>query len=726
MSARSLLSLCISMASLSALAESSGPVELGAVSIVGSSQSIEQIAGSVHVIDSTDLEKFEYTDIQRVLASVPGVSFRNEDGYGLRPNISIRGTRDDRSGKITLMEDGVLIAPAPYSASSAYYFPSMGRISGVEVMKGASAIENGPYTIGGALNLLSTPIPYEQSGKVNIEYGEDNTSRAHGWVGDAKKNYGWLIEAQKMQSDGFDTIENADNDTGYDKEDIVAKFRVNTDRSSNVYQQLDLKLQYSTELSDQSYVGLTEADFASDPHQRYGLTQQDEMDNEHKEITLSYLLDFGQTQINTTGYFIEFKRDWFKVDKIGGDSISEVIDCANGGTCTDSDGVANNIASQDDAIAVLDGELAASVNIKHNNRSYESKGIQTQINHELTTGKIQHSIELGIRYHEDSEDRNQPTETWNQNDDGNLAYTSTAADSSPRFTSAKAWSAYISDDIAFGKIIMSPGVRIEDYKIEEEGDAANTTDQNVTLFGLGTTFQLNDSIALFAGIHEGHSPSLNKENSDPEEALNFELGSRYSNANLYSEATIFYSDYANLVGKCTSSSAVGNCDIGDTSNGGKATIQGLELLSKLSQKLNNGLSIPVSVTYTYTDATFDTSFSDNSGVWGAVTKDDRLPNLSDHQMQISLGLEALNTWGVDININYFSDTCSTAECNSGEEIDAYSVIDLAGRYQINPQTRIYANIDNLLDSEDVVARAPKNGARAQKPLTALMGVSYSF
>jgi Fe(3+) dicitrate transport protein len=99
--------------------------------------------------------------------------------------------------------------------------------------------------------------------------------------------------------------------------------------------------------------------------------------------------------------------------------------------------------------------------------------------------------------------------------------------------------------------------------------------------------------------------------------------------------------------------------------------------------------------------------------------------LSDHQLQLRSGLSK-EKWGLDVNLNYFSDTCSTAACGNNEEIDAYTVIDLAARYQLNRATKLYANVDNLLNSEDVVARAPKNGARAQKPLSFLMGVSHSF
>lgn len=695
-------------------------VALDSVSIIGGQVEALQVAGSAHVIDSEQLDKFEYTDIQRILSAVPGVSFRSEDGYGLRPNISLRGTRDDRSGKITLMEDGVLIAPAPYSASSAYYFPSMGRISGVEVMKGASAIANGPYTIGGALNVLSTPIPYSQSGKVNVEYGSDNTARVHGWVGDSKQNYGWLVEAQKHQSDGFDTIENASDDTGFNKDDVLAKFRVNTDRGADVYQQLDVKVQYSTELSDQTYVGLTEADFAQDAHERYGLTQQDEMDNEHSEFSLTHLVDFGSTQITTTAYMLDFKRDWFKVDKIGGEGINSVIDCANGGTC------GATFTTQADAIAVLHGEQAAAVTIKHNNREYESKGVQSKVNHLAQLGETEHKIEVGLRYHEDSASRYQPTETWNQSVGGTFEYVSTTAPTSSniRSTSATAWSVYATDDITNGALVLSPGVRVEDYKIEREGSASKVADEQVVLFGLGATYQLNDGLATFVGIHQGHSPAPNDGSSDPEEALNLELGARVNNENLQAEATIFVSDYSNLLGACTASGGAGDCTVGDSYNGGSALVQGLELLANTSTQVAGGLSVPMGITYTYTDATFQSTF-DDAALWGSVNKGDKLPSLSEHQLQLRTGLSK-EQWGLDVNLNYFSDTCSTAACASDEGIDAYTVIDLATRYQLTAKTKLYANVDNLLDSEDVVARAPKNGARAQKPLTLLLGVTHSF
>ena len=48
--------------------------------------------------------------MNNLLGQVPGVNVYQEDGFGLRPNISLRGTSPERSSKITIMEDGVLMA----------------------------------------------------------------------------------------------------------------------------------------------------------------------------------------------------------------------------------------------------------------------------------------------------------------------------------------------------------------------------------------------------------------------------------------------------------------------------------------------------------------------------------------------------------------------------------------------------------------------------------------
>ncbi len=99
-------------------------VIIRANTILGNQFVAKNRTGSAYYISSKELASFSATDISQVLSRVPGINFYEEDGFGLRPNLSIRGTSPQRSSKITLMEDGVLIAPAPYAGPAAYYFHS--------------------------------------------------------------------------------------------------------------------------------------------------------------------------------------------------------------------------------------------------------------------------------------------------------------------------------------------------------------------------------------------------------------------------------------------------------------------------------------------------------------------------------------------------------------------------------------------------------------------------
>jgi Fe(3+) dicitrate transport protein len=98
----------------------------------------KMLFGSGEYINNQRLSNLNQPDVNKVLRVVPGVNIRDEEGFGLRPNIGLRGTPVNRSAKITLMEDGILIAPAPYADPSAYYFPTFARMAGVEVLKGSS------------------------------------------------------------------------------------------------------------------------------------------------------------------------------------------------------------------------------------------------------------------------------------------------------------------------------------------------------------------------------------------------------------------------------------------------------------------------------------------------------------------------------------------------------------------------------------------------------------
>ena len=121
------------------VAATSEAVSLAPVTVVGDALNIPNIAGSAAVVDQQQIQRQTYTNPNRVFQQIPGVYVREEDGFGNFPNISLRGADGGRSSKATIMEDGVMMAPAPYSDPSAYYSPRVGRMSGV----GAQRVQPG-------------------------------------------------------------------------------------------------------------------------------------------------------------------------------------------------------------------------------------------------------------------------------------------------------------------------------------------------------------------------------------------------------------------------------------------------------------------------------------------------------------------------------------------------------------------------------------------------------
>ena len=556
------------------------------ITVVGSQAEAQGIAGSAHFIGQEDLEKFSYSDIQRIGREVPGVSIQVEDGYGLRPNISIRGVATERSGRITLLEDNVLIAPAPYSAPSAYYFPTAGRMYAFEVLKGPAAITQGPYTIGGALNMISTPIPDELQGMIMAEGGEDATYRVHAhYGGETGNGIGFLVETHQWGSDGFQNLDNNGGDTGLRLEDYTLKLRYAPTGSRH---QLDFKFQYADQDSEQSYLGLTDADFEQDAYRRYGVSELDNITTEHFQYILRYRLALTEDlNVSVTGYNNEHERNWFKTEGLDTDGSANaqelnrtswfnVIRAVNQGSSLGG-------LSPAELQGILDGTIdtaPGSIQLRSNAREYFSRGIQVNLNWTGDLGPTRHNLEIGVRYHEDEEDRLQRNSSYHQ-ENGRLVLDDPGllGNAGNRLQEAEAVSVHIYDQIEWGDWVFSPGIRYEDIdqkrtrwrdRGEQAGDRnifrdSRNNKTEVWLPGMGILYRISDDLTLLAGVHKGFTAPSNSPGVKEEQAINYELGLRYVSNGLHAEVIGFLSDYDNILGECTSSSGA-DCTVGDAFN----------------------------------------------------------------------------------------------------------------------------------------------------------------
>ena len=84
--------------------ESKSPADalMEEVYIFGDGNAPRTLPGSAALISAEQMRIEFANDINQVLKTVPGTYIREEDGYGLRPNIGIRGATSERSSKITL------------------------------------------------------------------------------------------------------------------------------------------------------------------------------------------------------------------------------------------------------------------------------------------------------------------------------------------------------------------------------------------------------------------------------------------------------------------------------------------------------------------------------------------------------------------------------------------------------------------------------------------------
>ena len=714
------------------------------VSILGQAVGVRDVAGGASVISAQELEQFVVTDVIRAIRRVPGVSLQVEDGFGLRPNISIRGTATERSSRITLMEDGVLIAPATYAAPSAYYFPTFGRVHSMEVLKGPASITQGPYTVGGALNLISTPIPDTRAGRVQAEAGSFDTWRVHAFYGDSSERASFLLETHQWQSDGYQNIDYSNLDTGLDKQDYLGKLRFDSDPDSDVQQSLEIKLQASKERSRQSYLGLVDADFAVDPLRRYAVSAMDEMDNDHQGVNATWRVAFNDhSALSVTAYNNDFRRAWYKTDGVdpdGSESVAAaqrlswaaVIDAINSG-----DTLAGRSPQQ--LQTLLDGADTAegAILLRNNAREYYARGIQFRADHQIDRGAASHFVQLGIRLHKDQEDRLQRDDSYHLlNAQLVLDDVGPEGGAGNRVQDAKAWAFYVQDRIEWQRWTFSPGLRYEtidlsrtDYNTKSANPGSRGADNlkgvrrnevDVWIPGLGLLYDLSDATRLVAGVHKGFSTPGNKPGVSPEESIDYELGLRTENDYFSLDLMGFFNDYDNLVGVCTNSSG-SDCEPGDSFNGEGVHIPGLEL-RLIAERQIGSWSVPLQLTYTWMDATFQSEF--DSEFFGHVRKGDPVPYVPQHQAWASVGLEK-GPFSAFLSANYVGDVCTTPACGALEKTQSATLFDLAAHYQLLQNLQLYAVAENLSDEIYIAGRQPY-GARANKPRSLTFGVLLEF
>lgn len=723
---KAMVALSLVVQTVSALAapeEKSGdPTALEEVLVTGGKNAIQTATGSAYLLDELVLEQFDFSDINQVLSSLPGVYIRQEDGFGLRPNIGLRGVTSERSQKITLMEDGVLIKPAPYSAPAAYYIPNIARMSAVEVVKGSESIQYGPNNVGGAINLATQPVPEQAEGFLDASLGSDGYRKYQAFYGNSGDHFGYWVDGLHYGSDGFKTLDDG-GDTGFYRNDLNAKLQWQYADLLGYEQLFTVKLGYARERADETYLGLTEADFEQNPYQRYAASQLAQFDSEHTQLHADHVIHFSESiKLNTKLYVNAFDRAWEKLDGfIDGVPVASVLSRPE-------------LFARE--LGILRGDIDSNatsseiLDITTNDRSYGSQGVQIKLDYQMARGAFDHHIEVGARFHHDYIERDHHTEGYlmlggvlvdDGVDYGNKSLNEAQTD---------ALSLYVQDAIQWGDFFINAGVRFENIEASATDFLTSTqvdTSQTVVAPGLGVFWQATESLGFLVGVNKGFSPAGASAGDavDPEESTNFEYGARYNVGQFSAEVIGFFSDYDNLLGRCRASDV--GCNVGEEFNGGRVEVAGVEVYGSYTHELGNQLQVPISLSYTYTESVFQESFSSSFSQWGEVTQGDQLPYLPEHVGRIVVGLKS-SDWELVMAVNHQSEMRDQAGGESFTSVlhtDAYTTVDLSASWQVNPAWYAQLSVDNVADEQAIVSWRPF-GARPNKPRAVRARVKYQF
>ena len=684
--------------------------------------------GAAATIDGETLERTERDDIHKVLAGVAGVYLREEDGYGLRPNIGMRGAAAERSAKVALMEDGVLIAPAPYSAPAAYYFPLVTRMSKVEVVKGPAAVMYGPNTVGGAVDLIGAPMPGEREAYVDLAGGTDLYGKLHARAAERRERWGVMAEYVKLRTDGFKEIDGGGT-SGFDKNDVQLWGRVHSDPASSVFQQLDLKAGYADEGSDETYTGLTTSDFRTQPQRRYAATRDDHMEWRHWRFRVNHRVELGpRLRVETTAYRHDFHRAWSKVDGFGtGPDLGSLL--------------ANPEAGSNPLYyALLTGEAETTTPeetliVGTNDRTFVSQGVQTTVGADGALGPLHHAFDAGVRLHVDRADRRR-YEDARAMIGGSLMPTdrptATVLDTRAEST---AIAVHARDQVRWGRVEVTAGARLETIAtdFDDRLTATGVRDHYTVLIpGGGVIVDATEELALLAGVHRGFVPVSPSSTTDasPEESVNYEVGARWRDAHVAADLIGFFSDYSNLKGSCTFSSGCAAEQEGDEFDGGRVHIWGVEAQAAIELPLPRGMRAPIQAAYTLTRSAFQESFSSDFAGWGDVMKGDHLPYLPEHVASLAASWisDPAARYEVGTTLRYHDDmrdSASQGDVPEHERTEAYATVDLDAHWRPRTWAELYLTVDNVLNEQAIVSRRPY-GARPNAPRTVILGYKSRF
>ena len=672
------------------------------IDVIGSVEALKNIPGSGEILQKEELEMSRVFTVNEALRKISGVHTRDEEGLGLRPNIGMRGLNPTRSTKVTLLEDGIPLAYAPYGDNASYYHPPIDRYERVEVLKGAGQIGFGPQTIGGVINYITPTPPQQFGGEVSVIGGNRNYFNGKALLGGG----GMSLGANRKQSDGArDNTHSTLNDVNFKKVLGLSDHQALTVRASHLIED-----------TQNTYSGVTEAEFRNFGA-RYNPFKHDQFEAKRSGLSATHEMDLGaETVLLTNVYYSKFDRDWWRQSS------------------STTDAQASNFAAARLAGNAINVDAGTSVQGRL--RSYYNWGVEPRLKMSHDVLGVRSELETGIKAHFENQERKQINGTTP------TARTGAIVEDNLRETSA--YSAFVQNRIALGQWAVTPGLRYEIIRSSRTNHLTAVTGKDTLgqwIPSLGGTFQASPHTTYFAGVHRGFAPPRTEDiigstgtstEVGPELSVNWELGVRAKpSADTDIQAALFRNDFSRQI--AVGSVAGGNTPLAQ----GETLYQGVEFSGRVA------VTDTIYVRGVYTGVLtaeqktafrrVDTNAIVNNGQGGNSQAGNRMPYAPKHLLTAAVGyaLAGLDAQLEAVHVSeQFSDFANTevAPINGNGQIGkiaAYSILNATFNYHFKPQhITLFVTVKNLTDKTYVVDRT--RGILPGSPRLIQAGLKYAF
>lgn len=677
------------------------PRKLARVVVVGADKQADGQPGSATVIDAEEIRSAHVFSVSEALRKVAGIVTRDEEGFGIRPNIGIRGLNPTRSTKVLLTEDGIPAAYAPYGDNASYYHAPVDRYERIEVLKGVGMLAFGPQTIGGVVNYITSDPPEEFEGQLALTLGNRNYANARASVGGG----GFLVDLVRKQGDGArDTLE-------LEQTDFNLKYALDLAED----QALTLRGTWLSEDSQVGYSGLTQAEYRNFGR-HYGFDQNANFDINRSGASATHRWEPDERVALTTSlYGFVFERDWWR-------QSSTTTDTQCGSAFRDARLRGERVNF--DACNSVQGRL----------RDYDTWGIEPRLHVNWSAFGQPAQLDAGVRAHWESQERRQINAT------SPTGRTGTLAENQRRET--RGHSGFVSNRFEFGALAVVPALRVEHVEYERYNRLNQRRgDDSITEYipGLGFHWRLDDRHSLFAGGHRGFAPPRAEDvidgnggnvEVDAEDSRNLELGWRAELAPGNSvEATLFRNHFLHQI--VVGSVAGGNTPLAE----GETLYQGFEFSSMFSREgwIGSGRSYAnLALTWLPTARQESALRGVVSGaVIGASAPGKRLPYAPKQTATIRLG-HAWGEWdasveGVYVGSQYGDFGNQDAPDASGQfgQLGSYALVNLALNYTpLDTPWALFLTVKNAADRDYIADRT--RGIQVGPPRLVQAGVRWEF